>query len=331
MKQIISPPGEYRFFFFLLVIHAFFLSCSKTHVDEKHAAQDMKPLQIQSDVDKAVLMVGDIFVLTVTIKSRPDLLFDVPEFGTKISDFRIMDAGMEDALVVNGRKIQRKWYKLKADIAGDFRIPEMSLDYKLPGNDQDFQAETSSIFIKVKSTLEGKKNLTDLPNDIKSLEKIESGHRKIIIGVVVLLALLIICLAVVYYKKRKSEESDEKPLSAHEQALLELRELKRKKRNNSEMIRSLYFDLSEIFRRYLQNRFDFPAVDWTAEEIQYFIQKKPEISKFMKEASHSFFRNTDRVKFARHFPNSSEIEKEFEAAEKFINDTKEKPEEEAIK
>ncbi len=64
-------------------------------------------------------------------------------------------------------------------------------------------------------------------------------------------------------------------------------------------LRKLYFILSEIFRRYLEKRFGFPALDWTSEEII----KWSESDKRFDPATHAqmsrLLKRTDLIKFAR--------------------------------
>ena len=56
-------------------------------------------------------------------------------------------------------------------------------------------------------------------------------------------------------------------LTAEEKAMQELNELQTRGWMKLGRIRDHFFELSEIFRRYLENRYDFPAQEWTTEEI----------------------------------------------------------------
>ncbi len=313
------------FFSFFLIVAVFLSSCEKAELPYEKAV-NLQPVEVRSEVDKAQATTGDIITFTVTVNWREDLSMNLPEFGSSIADLRITDMGSDELLEIDGRKIQKKWYKLRADIIGSYRIPAISIPYHIPGSEEESKAKTSPIFIQVVSTLEDKENLTGLPNGIRPLEEVPANYRReIIMGLVLLLILLTGYFIYRYYQTRKMAREAAPPPPPHEVALKELARLKKRKLSSLDSVRTLYFDLSEVFRRYLQDRFEFPAVDWTTEEIDSYIQQNHFIEAPMKDASTTFIRNTDQVKFARHFPDTSKIEKEFETAEQFIHNTKEIP------
>lgn len=297
-------------------------SCEKVQTPNKSIA-DLPPVEILSEVDKAVVTVGDVLAWTVTVRWKPEVSLQVPGFGQKITDLRVVDSGAEELPEIDGRKTIRKWYKVKADNAGSYRIPPVSVQYKIPGSDKESSAEAPQIFIEIKSSLEGKEGLTDLPNEIRPLEEIPASYRReaAMAGAIAILALGFY-LARRYLDKRRRAAPEPVPMP-EEAALRELARLKNFNFRDTESIRGLHFELSEVFRKYLQDRFHFPAVDWTTEEIDPYIRKNLMIDRAMKEASSNFLRDTDRVKFAKHLPDLSEIGREFEIAEQFIHNTKE--------
>ena len=305
-----------------LITVFFLLSCEKANHHQTLSSMDRAPVELSAGVDKARATLGDIITLGITVNWRRDLALDIPDFASRVTDLKVVDAGTEEILEIDGRKNQKKWIKLRADELGSYRIPALELVYKVPGSDEERTARTAAIFIEVESTLEGK-DPEDLPNGIRPLVPIPRDYKNLIIAGIVLLLAGVLAYLFWRHRQRKRRREVEAPPLAHEVALRRLEDLKRAKASDLEAIRKLYFDLSEIFRRYLQDRFNFPAVDWTTEEILPHIRRHPGIQGEMEEISRAFFQNTDRVKFARHFPAPSEIGKEFETAERFIHNTKE--------
>jgi hypothetical protein len=86
-----------------------------------------------------------------------------------------------------------------------------------------------------------------------------------------------------------------------------------------------YFKFSEIFRRYLERRFHFPAVERTTEEILPAISGLTGFEESVRSGARSLLFQADLVKFARHIPSNQEVEQEYQQAVSFINETKEAP------
>ena len=64
-------------------------------------------------------------------------------------------------------------------------------------------------------------------------------------------------------------------------------------------IRDHFFELSEIFRRYLENRYLFPAQEWTTEEISYHFKNFSDLSDNQKLKAISILSESDKIKFAK--------------------------------
>jgi len=65
------------------------------------------------------------------------------------------------------------------------------------------------------------------------------------------------------------------------------------------LIREYYFQLSEIFRRYLGAKFKFPALDWTTEEIKNFLTRSSSLNQDVNEKICFILEHTDLVKYAK--------------------------------
>ena len=117
---------------------------------------------------------------------------------------------------------------------------------------------------------------------------------------------MILCvLALIYYIWNKWKiKSDVKPeetlvLSAEEQAIKELKILEKRDWMKSGRVRDHFFELSEIFRRYLENRYLFPAQEWTSEEIVYHFKSFSDLSDNQKLKVRSILYDSDKIKFAK--------------------------------
>jgi len=160
--------------------------------------------------------------------------------------------------------------------------------------------------------------------DIKPLEKIERDYRKIFfIATIIILSICLLLVVYFYYKKKSRKPATQILIPAHELALKEFNELKKKRLLENGEFRQYYFAFSEIFRRYLERRFLFPATESTSEEIISLLQQVGIVNQEYFLLGKDFLLKTDLVKFAKYFPLKDEIDRTHENFLKFIEATKE--------
>ena len=140
--------------------------------------------------------------------------------------------------------------------------------------------------------------------------------------VLILIILLSIFTYKKYFNKKKKTVVVKKNIQtpAHILALNSLKKLENKKLIDKKDIKEYYSSISEIIRRYIENRFNFPALELTTHEIldiiTAIIKKEESISlKNILEIS-------DLVKFAKKIPDQIENVKNLNLATDFVKKTK---------
>lgn len=141
-----------------------------------------------------------------------------------------------------------------------------------------------------------------------------------------LLLTLIILLSIFTYKKyfnkKKKTVVVKKNIQtpAHILALNSLKKLENKKLIDKKDIKEYYSSISEIIRRYIENRFNFPALELTTYEILNIITAiiKKEESISLK----NILEISDLVKFAKKIPDQNENIKNLNLATDFVKKTK---------
>ena len=140
--------------------------------------------------------------------------------------------------------------------------------------------------------------------------------------VLILIILLSIFTYKKYFNKKKKTVVVKKNIQtpAHILALNSLKKLENKKLIDKKDIKEYYSSISEIIRRYIENRFNFPALELTTYEIldiiTAIIKKEESISlKNILEIS-------DLVKFAKKIPDQTENVKNLNLATDFVKKTK---------
>ncbi|HMR44414.1 MAG TPA: hypothetical protein PKC40_11305 [Saprospiraceae bacterium] len=116
---------------------------------------------------------------------------------------------------------------------------------------------------------------------------------------------LIIALAVFYFSRRKKKvkkvEVKITPKTPHEIALEKLETLKAAKYWQRGELKMYYSELTFILREYLENRYHFPALESTTDEILRDL-KKTDMEGEMLPVARDIFQTADLVKFAKAQP-----------------------------
>lgn len=140
--------------------------------------------------------------------------------------------------------------------------------------------------------------------------------------VLILIILLSIFTYKKYFNKKKKTVVVKKNIQtpAHILALNSLKKLENKKLIDKKDIKEYYSSISEIIRRYIENRFNFPALELTTYEILNIITAviKKEESITLK----NILEISDLVKFAKKIPDQIENVKNLNLATDFVKKTK---------
>jgi len=307
-----------------LLCLVFFSSCTKGMEEPQKEKEPLPPVEVKAEVDRATATTGDAIRYTLTAKSEPPIAVTIPEMGSQIAGLRIVDLGETGPLERDGYTIVERWYELKADIVGSYIIPGAVFSYQ-DAQGKKTELKTAQIFIEVKTVIEDKEAATDI-RDIKPLATIPRDYTLIIgLSVAGLVLLILIGGGIYFYRARRVTDTAPPSRPAHEVALEEIDQLQKEELIKKGVYQEHYFRLSEIFRRYLERRFRFQAIEQTTEEIVPELNSLKGIDEKTKGTAQQFLRQTDLVKFAKHTPDADEVEHENQEAVNFILKTKEEP------
>jgi hypothetical protein len=149
---------------------------------------------------------------------------------------------------------------------------------------------------------------------------------RLLIGEILLLVFLIVVGIILYkrYTRRPIEETVvEVPKEAADiVALKKLDELQNKKLWQAGKVKNYYTDLSFIIREYLENRYVFPALEYTTDEILYALKSKSSLDRKEEDKLLQLLQLADMAKFAKQQPMASENDMALKIAYHFIETTK---------
>ncbi|MCK4679212.1 MAG: hypothetical protein KAT48_13845 [Bacteroidales bacterium] len=207
--------------------------------------------------------------------------------------------------------------------SGYFAVPPFIFLYKTI-DEAEYQAiETGALLLEVQTIeVDTSKDIIDIKPPIHVPVSFQEIWPWLVLG---LLGLLFMLGIIYFIKKRKKSEPiiqiRKKPvLPPHQIALDALESLKRKKLWQSGKIKSYHTELTDIVRRYIENRFDIQAIEMVTFEILVAMQRTVATDE-AKEKLKEMLELADLVKFAKEKPLPDDEEKSMKYAINFINDT----------
>ena len=279
------------------------------------------PVSIKTQVDITQPTLGDILIYSIRVNHDSDIVIHTPEYVIP-EGFEKVGTGKKIPRKVNNQTAQEFWLKLRVDKTGLLTIPAIPLGFDAPDQNNKIvkgKIMTAEVNVDVQSLLQLEGKTSDI-KDIKPIFYIKAPWVHYIwkaLGVLCLLALAY------FIWKNWQKKADEKLepltlLTAEQKALKELQELKSRELMELGLIREHFFELSEIFRRYMENRYRFPAQEWTTEEIISHFKALSDLNEKQKLQARTILTESDKVKFAK-----AEVEMNYDPIEPVIHFIKE--------
>jgi len=354
-KMLTQPMTQFnhlrkqRLIFFLLIIFstALLFSCNSTEEDidsEKindtldtgiHKTFERGPVEVQIDVDKKEISIADRLNLSISVISDEAYDVTVPGFGEKLDQFGIVDyhTSQPELTGDNRSKISRS-YVLEPFLSGEYVIAPMKIFFKKKDNsddpdnenndENDHEIETEELTIHVTSLLP--ENFEELTlHDIQPPENLPQSYNLWMWGGILCGFVLLSGIAFVVIIRIRTKTGDgmaANKIPAHLLAFDELNALVSENLVEKGDIKAFYQKISDIVRRYIENRFNIKAPEQTTEEFLTGIQTRDDFNDTYKALLKNFLTHCDLVKFARHQPETEDIQNTFDSSKEFILGTK---------
>ncbi|MDR2497198.1 MAG: hypothetical protein LBD21_08750 [Tannerellaceae bacterium] len=153
-----------------------------------------------------------------------------------------------------------------------------------------------------------------------------ADYNLLILGI--LFGLLLICIVGYIAQRIRNKKpiltliKSSPKLPPHEQAILELNQIKQQKLWQQGRVKEFYTLVTETLRRYISVRFDISAMEMTSAEILYIIRRENEADSVYDNLK-QILELADFVKFAKLNPQHNENELSLMNSYLFVNQTKE--------
>jgi len=206
--------------------------------------------------------------------------------------------------------------------SGFYAIPQIPFKYRLLPDTTSHMAVSDMMLLAVHTV---KVDTTQAIKPIIGPLKIPITFREMLPWILLALAALAIIAGAIWYirKRRKKEPifmlKPKVVLFPHEIALKEMEKLRVKKLWQAGKIKDYYSELTEILRRYIENRFKLPALEQTSAEILESLTDNNVCQHKAIDKLGNLLILADMVKFAKQNPVASENEKSLTDGIEFVN------------
>jgi hypothetical protein len=279
-----------------------------------------------AEVNRSSILIGDQINLTLKLAVPASSTIVWPDIrDTIIREIEVVTRTKIDT-ITNGKKefiTYTQTLTITSFDSGYFAVPPFIFLYQ-PINTDEYQVtETDALLLEVQTLeVDTSKDIIDIKPPIHVPVSFQEIWPWLVLG---LLGLLFMLGIIYFIKKRKKSEPiiqiRKKPvLPPHQIALDALESLKRKKLWQSGKIKSYHTELTDIVRRYIENRFDIQAIEMVTFEILVAMQRTVATDE-AKEKLKEMLELADLVKFAKEKPLPDDEEKSMKYAINFINDT----------
>lgn len=218
-------------------------------------------------------------------------------------------------------------YTITSFDSGSYRIPSFEFNYKFLKDTNNYIALTNELYLNVNTI---SVDTTKAIRDIKVPLKAPITFRELLPYIGGGIILIAIVLFIMYYikKKRKSEPiikfKQVRVVPSHEIALMNLQKLRDEKLWQNNKVKQYYVELTDILRKYFEDRFGIDALEMTTDEIMESV-KSIDIADELKRKLRNILILADLVKFAKANPVPNEhdicIENAFDIVNKTIPET----------
>lgn len=326
------------------------LGCKKPAVDptaptvavgEIDQSSESGPVKASVKLSPKKPQLGDSLTLTLTVTAQPGVQVEMPPFGEALGRFAITSFTPRSDTLADGSTQHSQRYVLEAPMSGRQRIPSLRIEFSDPrsaaassaaasqdagvdpGGDTVHELLTDEIAVDIASTLTDGKD-----NELRGLrEPLPEGPGPgELVGYAAGPAVVLLGLAAAWWLRRvRRRAALQTRISAYEQARQRLTDLERRGWPTQQEVDSWYVELSDIVRRYIEDRYGVRAPELTTEEFLREARGQLALQPAQRELLEAFLQTCDRVKFAGYLPQTTESQQAFAEAQRFLDDTRLQP------
>jgi hypothetical protein len=288
------------------------------------------PVEAAVRVEPTSPRIGDALIFEIEVVAEAGVELLMPEFGEALDRFQIVDFAPSERIDDQGRTVAVQRYTLDTFRSGVQSLPPVLIEFvdRRPGRDPAPEGEDAYELLTERLEFEVASQLPEgaaleLEGALGELGPLEPPAPP---GWPFALAALVLAAgaAPFAYRAWQAQRARARRRSAYEISRAALDGLLYRPRPSDRVQMDAFFvELSRIVRRYLEDRFQLRSPELTTEEFLVVMSDSPDLSRDHQQLLLAFLRRADLVKFAHLVPNASDVEDSIQAAQRFLEDTRE--------
>jgi hypothetical protein len=273
----------------------------------------------RTDVER--VSIGSPFRYVVDVRASADVELIVPVLGGQLGDFFITDFGDEPVRAEGDAVTVSRWYTMVTYRPGLLFIPGLTVQYRDPDGTLQ-RVDGEDVSVQVVSLIDRGSGAADI-QDIKPPVSVPFDWTPVLVGVAGLLVLAAIGLIAARFLRRVNAPAAAAPPPPPDVVALEaLARLRRAGLTDPEERARWFVALSAIVREYIEGRFGLRAPEMTTEEFIVAVQRNSPLNLDHRQLLSQFLAECDLVKFARLVPDLVAAERAYDAARRFVNESR---------
>jgi hypothetical protein len=282
-------------------------------------------ITLQAKLDSNKILIGVQIKLHLLLTKPKDANITFPVLPDSLpGGIEIIERLKPDTLSKNGNYINlRQSLIITSFDSGQHYIPPIGFEFQQDTLTDTIYTDSILLIVNTIPVDTTKKAICDIKAPIDEPFSMMEIIEYLIYG---LIGLLVIIAGYYIYNKIKRKEPliklPQKPIDPpHIIALRELDTLKEKKLWQNNHIKRYHSELTEIIRKYIENRYGIPALEMTSYEILDAVSHEKYIPENLHANLHQMLTLADFVKFAKAIPLPDENDTSIKNAYLFVNNT----------
>jgi hypothetical protein len=275
---------------------------------------DTPAIRIGEQVNALLTLSG----LTEPARVRMPLVYDTLARGIEILEQQGVDTVRND----DGTYTLSIRYRITSFDSGSYIIRNLAAQFIDAADTTIILAPPVTIDVFTVTVAED-----DELRDIRDPFRIPLSWREVLPWILLVIGILSLIIAYRWYRRQRRTGKPMIPvfskpsISAHERALAAFEELRRKKLWQEGRYKEYHSELTDILRKYIDERFGIPAMEMVSWEILDALEEVREIEREKMSEMHELLTLADMVKFAKALPLADESDRSLRFAVDFVKNT----------
>ena len=281
-------------------------------------------VKVEVSIDSMNIRIGEQAHITLSVKVKEGQNVNMPMFDSRdniTQGVEVLESNDLDTIKLGNKEMKvRKEYTITSFDENQYDLPAFNV--LVDGNEY----KSNNLKLNVATVPVDTTNVNKFypPKDVQDNPFRWSEWSPLFWFSLILIVLAVLmCYLIVRLRDNKpiiAKIRFVKKLLPHQTALKEINRIKKEKLGISSDQKEYYTALTDTFRKYLQDRFGFNAMEMTSAEIIQRLREEADQEKI--EELKQLLETADLVKFAKYSTGEDEKDKGLESVVAFINETK---------